>query len=348
MRSGPQPLVLAVIAALAGTAVLMRDRLATRASDPGATTTAVPAEPSSARPAAGIASSVVEGPSDLGSSSASVAAAPSALSSRSSVSSDAPPSAVDSGGPCQDGMVLVEGSYCPAVAHFCVEPVGDDPTAVGPLRTPRRCRRFKEKLVCEGDIATLRFCIDRLEYPNLPGVVPATRASYRDAERACAVEGKRLCEVEEWTLACEGPKKRPYPTGLERDPRACNIDRPMQFVNLEALARPADVSMEVERVDGRRPSGVNQACGSHFGVLDLVGNVAEWVHDRRGMRGAPHSDMRLAGGGWEAAESTCRGHQERDDPDHRGLMTGFRCCAAARDGKGRSSPTRGARATRMP
>ncbi len=334
MRSGPQTLVLVVLAAVAGTAVLFRERLLSRRGDASETsspsTVAAPGERSVlAPPSPSSVSEAEPGPR--------VEPVPSA-----SVALDAP-KAPDAGGACPDGMILVEGSYCPAVAHFCADWVGDDPTAAGPLRPPKRCRRFKERFVCEGDIAKLHFCIDRLEYPNLHGVLPATRASYRDAQRACAVEGKRLCEVEEWTLACEGPRTLPFPAGRERDPKNCNIDRPLQFVNLDALARPADVSMEVERVDGRRAGGANPGCGSHDGVLDLVGNVAEWVHDRHGMRGAPHSDMILVGGGWEAAPSTCRDREERDDPDHRGLMTGFRCCADARDA---ATPRRGGAAGR--
>ena len=50
----------------------------------------------------------------------------------------------------------------------------------------------------------LRFCIDRYEYPNLRGVRPVVMVDYFQAENACEIEGKRLCEAEEWTFACEG------------------------------------------------------------------------------------------------------------------------------------------------
>lgn len=343
MRSGAQPFVVVVLVAMAGAAVLFRERISERRSS------VPPAETEAALAVQGEPASSGERRGEP--ARPSLSAAPSASSAdlartRESRSTDA-----DMGGACPRDMLLVDGSHCFALAHFCEEWVGADPTAVGPLRPPKRCRRFKERFVCEGDPVRLHFCIDRFEYPNVVGVAPALRASYRDAERACAVEGKRLCEADEWTLACEGPKAWPFPGGLARDPAACNIDRPLQLVNPDALARAADVSMEVERLDGRRPSDTSSACVSPYGVFDMVGNVAEWVHDRRGKRGAPTSDMALAGGAWEAAAATCRDHEQRRDEGHRSLMAGFRCCADARDGtkaRRRGPPTRGRRHTVMP
>ncbi len=242
---------------------------------------------------------------------------------------------------CLAGMILIDGDYCPAVAHFCEEWVGDDPTAAPGFdvagRPGRRCRRYKNLLVCEGRPSHLHVCIDRYEYPNLAGSPPATMTSYRDAARACAAEGKRLCESDEWMFACEGPRTWPYPYGIERSPSACNIDRPRRAPNPEALARPADVSLELERLDQRVPSGSRPGCASPFGVFDLSGNVAEWVHERRGRPGAGGSetqlsDTALAGGDWDRAPATCRRLDASHGADHASYATGFRCCADALDG----------------
>ena len=334
VRSGIGVLVLVVVAAVAGTGVLLRARIGSRAKE-GASRVAAAAESSDAAepspsmaPLATVAPSAVatEASSPVGgaSPSSTVELPPLPEHARIDPRSDAA---------CPQGMLLVDGAYCPAVAHFCAEWVGEDPTASPVRRGPKRCRRYQKKLVCEGQMARLHVCIDRFEYPNLVGARPALMTTYRDASHACSVEGKRLCEADEWTLACEGPRTWPYPHGLEREPARCPIDRPRRAPNHEALARPNDVSLEVERLDQRAPSGAHPGCASTFGVHDLIGNVSEWVHDRRGQRGAPRSDIALAGGGWEPAVATCRNVDSRATPDEATYQSGFRCCANALDGE---------------
>jgi formylglycine-generating enzyme len=238
-------------------------------------------------------------------------------------------------------MVLVDGDYCPAVAHFCAEWIGEDRNSsnvdapnssdAGAAAPGRRCRRYDDRLICEGRPAHLHVCVDRYEYPNLRNAVPAILVTYREAAAACAVEGKRLCEADEWILACEGPKTWPYPYGIERAPGACNVDRAPRPADRAALATPADVSLEVERLDQRVPSGSSPRCASPFGAFDMSGNAAEWVHERHGRRGVVPSDTALAGGDWERTSATCRRVDARFGPDHSGLTTGFRCCADALD-----------------
>ena len=80
----------------------------------------------------------------------------------------------------------------------------------------------------------LSFCMDRYEFPNKKGATPARITNWYDAQEACEGEGKRLCEEHEWTLACEGPERQPYPNGWKREiwtadseesRGACNISR---------------------------------------------------------------------------------------------------------------------------
>ena len=93
---------------------------------------------------------------------------------------------------CPADMVLARGYFCPFVAHRCQQYVGAPP-AGGKRRkaADRRCRRYRDDLLCEGRPSQLRFCIDRYEYPNLPGSKPVVLVDYRQAREACAVEGKR-------------------------------------------------------------------------------------------------------------------------------------------------------------
>jgi formylglycine-generating enzyme len=231
---------------------------------------------------------------------------------------------------CPAGMVLVDGIFCPMVVHTCEVYVGVRPKKPGPKD---RCERFADKLWCEGRPSRLHFCIDRFEYPNLPGARPAVMASYRDAQRACAAEGKRICADDEWSLACEGARTWPYAASRVRDPGACNLDRRPRSADRAALATPFEVSAEVERLDQRVPSGALPGCVSPYGVADMNGNVAEWVFYRHGERHVAPRTTALAGGDWQRSPATCRSLDAEHGPDHRSYATGFRCCAAALDGK---------------
>lgn len=237
--------------------------------------------------------------------------------------SEAPAVDPQSAALCPPGMVYVEGAYCPFVAHRCAAHLGVE-------GRDARCDRFRDDLICDGRPSRLAYCIDRYEYPNQRGMLPAIMVDYREAERACAVEGKRLCEAEEWIYACEGPRTWPYPTGLVRDP-SCNLDRVPRQPNHEALARPFDVSVEIARLDQRVVAGAG--CASPFGVFETAGNVAEWVHDREsGTRAAPFAAA-LAGGHYERSVSTCRALDRDQRASYRDHRTGFRCCRDALDGR---------------
>ncbi len=130
---------------------------------------------------------------------------------------------------CGEGMVLVDGIYCPYVGHTCEKFLNEEHDV---------CEKYAPDVLCEGRLTHRRFCIDVYEYPNMAGVVPAVMIDWNDARRACAVENKRLCTVEEWEFACEGPQMWPYPYGIERDATACNIDRDYTLPVMEASATP--------------------------------------------------------------------------------------------------------------
>jgi hypothetical protein len=241
-------------------------------------------------------------------------------------------------GPCPDGMIHVEGRYCPFVAHRCERFLGAEPEPgrgfyEAGARERRRCERFRDDLICEGRPAELSYCIDRHEFPNLAGVKPAVMVDYEQAKEACRREDKRLCETSEWHLACEGPRTLPYPNGLDRDSGGCNIDRRPRTPSAEALARPFDVSVEVERLDQRLPSGTLGECKSPFGVLDTIGNVAEWVVDPDGSRSEAGRPNVLAGGHWARTPATCRLMDAERSTRFRSYDTGFRCCRDTLDGR---------------
>ncbi|MDC3961148.1 formylglycine-generating enzyme family protein [Polyangium jinanense] len=229
---------------------------------------------------------------------------------------------------CGPGMVLVDGIYCPFVGHRCLK-YREDVKDV--------CERFGPEVLCEGRLERRRFCVDVYEYPNMEGVKPAVMADWNEARRACEVEGKRLCTVEEWEFACEGPGMWPYPYGAERDAEACNIDRPVEPPDFDAFSDPRRIADEVDRLDRRVASGEMHRCVSPFGVHDMTGNVDEWVDNTQGKRlEAPYRSS-LKGGSWGPIRARCRPITSTHNEWFSFYQVGFRCCADPKDG-GRAGP----------
>jgi sulfatase modifying factor 1 len=213
-------------------------------------------------------------------------------------------------------MVLVQGEYCPYLGHVCDRWLD---------QRADRCARYRLNPVCAGRPTDMRFCIDRYEYPNLAGVYPLVMASWIEAQAACEAEGKRLCRDSEWTLACEGQERFPYPYGYERDARACNIDRVYRFPDLQAFDEDRRISAEVQRLDQRVPSGSMRRCVSPFGVYDMTGNVDEWVVNEEG-----EPDVSgLKGGYFGPIRARCRPMTTAHNRWFRFYQVGFRCCAEA-------------------
>lgn len=224
-----------------------------------------------------------------------------------------------SAGPCRPGMQLVDGLHCPRLGHVCLEflSVARD-----------RCKLYSREAHCLGTPTNERFCIDRFEYPNQPGIKPRVAVSFREAAEACEAEGKRLCSAKEWELACEGPNWYPYPNGHVRDAERCNIDRPDIAANNDAYSRMETRDAEVARVDQREPSGSRPGCVSGYGVEDMIGNVDEWVVNSDGNYGKPPYRSALKGGYWGRVRNRCRPTTTDHNEWHSGYQVGFRCCAA--------------------
>lgn len=224
---------------------------------------------------------------------------------------------------CPAGMVLVNGIYCPFVGHRCRRFANEAEDI---------CQSFASEVLCEGRLQERRFCVDVLEYPNLEGVLPAMMVSFDDARRACALEGKRLCTVEEWEFACEGTQMWPYPYGTERDPEACNADRPAAAPDFALLSSPRSLAEAIERVDERAPSGSLPRCISPFGVREMTGNVAEWVENpTAALEDKPIAALK--GGSFQRSRARCRPLVTPPAEPLPLLGVGFRCCADAKDGK---------------
>jgi len=216
---------------------------------------------------------------------------------------------------CPEGMILVEGNYCDAVEQKCLN---ERPK-------PRfGCLEFEIPSVCTGEEHPMRYCIDDYEYPNQVGEKPAIMKSWYDADRICRSEHKRVCKSQEWTLACEGPERWPFPYGYIRDSEACHIDERGPMIN-EDRFYSVDQDKEIERIDRREPAGARPGCVSPYGVHDLTGNVDEWTTNETGIpdHGA------LKGGNWGEWRNACRPMTLGHAAWFRYYQLGFRCCTDA-------------------
>jgi hypothetical protein len=141
------------------------------------------------------------------------------------------------------------------------------------------------------------FQIDRLPYPNDPKQAPSTNVTREDAKRACAEHGERLCTELEWERACKGPKSVIYESGATWDAR-CASDA--------------------------------KGCASGFDVLDMGGDLREWVASEvPGRDGSPaRALIRGAAAGEAAPEHRCAARRTLD-ADSKAADLGFRCCKGA-------------------
>ena len=217
---------------------------------------------------------------------------------------------------CPEGMVDVAGEYCPSVLHRCVRWINE---------ASDRCAEYERTSRCFGEPTPKRFCIDRFEYPNQLGALPEVGMTWEDATAKCASLGKRLCTSSEWTLACEGPNRYPYPEGYDRG--ACNYDRPYIMPDDAAFRNPATRPQEIQRLSQSEPSGTRGECVSHYGVYDMTGNVDEWVVNEQGSRLDRPYESGLKGGYWGPVRNRCRPMTVDHNAWHAGYQIGFRCCA---------------------
>ncbi len=140
---------------------------------------------------------------------------------------------------------------------------------------------------------------------------PINCVTYHQARSYCAWAGGRLPSEDEWERAARGDDGRRYPWG-DGDPscqRAVMSDGPAGC-----------------RAEGTWPAGTKRIGASPFGVLDLAGNVREWVEGSY----QPNDPSRVGrGGSWGNAVGRYlrASARERLDPSTRSIHLGFRCAS---------------------
>lgn len=154
--------------------------------------------------------------------------------------------------------------------------------------------------------------------------LPVVNVTWYGANAYCAALGRRLPTEAEWEYAARGDEGFIYPWGSQ-----------WQF-GLAKTNRPASDPIGAVEVDSFA-SGA-----SPFGVLNMAGNVAEWVFDYYGDRyyfdspeinptGPTSGETRvIRGGSWDAAPFFARAVHRQSFPSERGSAAiGFRCVEGA-------------------
>lgn len=276
-----------------------------------------------------------------GSAAGSAAASGSSSSASPASSASTVPGARTDG--CPEDMVRAAGDYCPNVEQTCVrhhEEFERDQKrrarkkAAGEASTStvsERCLEYAPSKCLSKEKVKKDFCVDRYEWPNKKGELPALLVSWTDAKKACESVGKRLCSETEFNFACEGEAMLPYTYGLERDATKCSIDkeyrkRKKKLYPYERCQRTPSCKEHLAELDQRLPAGSLPQCVSPFGAYDMNGNINEWVEmpkkkypDRSGLKG----------GWWGPVRGRCRPTVTFHKEDDYGYEEGFRCCKDA-------------------
>lgn len=205
-------------------------------------------------------------------------------------------------GGCLPGMVYIpEGRFVTGVdmkqveylMDVCSESIGSCYKSWFMRETPRHIVKHRA------------FCIDKYEFPNVQGAAPQQANGWKSAEKQCEARGKRLCAEYEWERACLSTWEYNWSFGDKYEDGACNI-----------------YTGEVEET-GMRPE-----CRSFENVMDLNGNMSEWVYDS-----APPGEGKktkiVKGGSYRDHPifTRCTYKDYRDMRDEAAEI-GFRCCSS--------------------
>ena len=204
-----------------------------------------------------------------------------------------------------DGTFDTDTGYFPRVSHTFKKPGTATVTVRVTDERGRKASFTRDVYVldrCPEDMAPAfdeqgnGFCMDRYEWPNRKGTQPLTSVSWVEAKMLCIDAGKRLCTAGEWVGACRHRTASMYPYGDRYDPERC--------------------STEESSPEG---SGAKTGCVTG-GTFDMVGNVWEWVEDKK------NDFVQAYGGSFRYGKDAHCGLTFEGTVATRSSETGFRCC----------------------
>lgn len=122
---------------------------------------------------------------------------------------------------------------------------------------------------CEGTCLPDSQCIRPDLWENGSAGYPVNSINWYQAKAFCSWAGKRLCTEAEWEKAARGNDGRLYPWG-DDDPTCSHAS----FYGQQA--GNSDLNCDF---DYPAPVGIKPLGASPYGVMDMSGNVPEWVED---------------------------------------------------------------------
>jgi len=281
-------------------------------------------------------------------------------------SASAPPSAAPAPAPpCDADMALIPGgsffmgsdekealdfekpAHKVTLHAFCIDRTEVTVAAYRRCSQAGACREAPTTNDWDGITAAERTTYDPLcnaSDPVARANHPVNCVDWTLADAYCRAQGRRLPSEAEWELAARGQDGRTYPWGDEPPSPSLLNACGSECTRWGAKHRTALDAM-YEGDDGfaaTAPVGSFPKGASRYGVLDIVGNVWEWVGDRYGeYSGAdavdPHGpdvgDERvIRGGAWNGAHPAWvrPTFRYKDAESKRSHGIGFRCASTAR------------------
>lgn len=178
----------------------------------------------------------------------------------------------------------------------------------------------------ESESSNLTFDGTLYAVPDVVASLSATHVTWYGAQAYCAALERRLPTESEWERAARGTDSRVYPWGNQWSPELANTNR-RDNTGTRTSSGPVAV--------GSFPEGA-----SPYGLLDMGGNVAEWVQDwyQSNFYSQPEASglnpqgpvsgttKVIRGGSWDTVPFFARTmHRQDYDPLTQSLFIGFRC-----------------------
>ena len=221
---------------------------------------------------------------------------------------------------CPDGMVEIDGNYCPKTDELCLYWVTIDGKRTDIMTD--RCGEFRRPVHCLMTPIHKHFCMAKYEGQNRKGELPRDWTSYNMAKKLAEADGNRLCTDSEWITAASGDEYRPLPygDGFHRT-HECNIDQHSHGVDIMHVSDPNSEGAAILR-SHVVPSGSMDRCISSTGVMDLAGNLDETLTHESGI---PYVSC-LMGGFWGGVRNRSTAKTTSHSPDFTWYEESYRMC----------------------